>query len=49
MVYKYNEILFNLKKGGHSDTWMNLEGVILAEMRSKEEDTHDSTYLRHIE
>ena len=49
MVYKYNEILFNLKKGGHSDTWMNLEGVILGEMRSKEEDTHDSTYLRHIE
>ena len=48
MVYKYNEIQFNLKKGGHSDTWMNLEGIILGEMRTKEEDTHDSTSMRYI-
>lgn len=36
-------------KGGHSDTWMNLEGIILGGNEVQEEDTQDSTYLRYIE
>lgn len=44
-MYSTAEILLTLK-GRHSDTRLNLGGIILSgEMRSKEEDTQDSTYL----
>jgi len=29
VVYPYNKIIFNLREEGNSDTWMNLEDIML--------------------
>ena len=40
VVYLYDGILFSLKREGNSDTWMNVEDIMVREISQSQKDKH---------